>query len=283
MLVSDFLSFGPTAGLYVFLLFHLYVGSFSHILAIPSVIIGLIFSLVHYIFIIIWSLIYTLVIFCWFFVIFIFIRYVAGYPLYNASDIQAQLSGICNEQRLATKDIEDHIPLIAHWNQENSLLMKKIRAAEVAIKKKLPNYEPAADRVRFHPSGVQFMRHPMSHQLPEGPSTWAVVRWLKNQEDPLIFEARKETERLERVRRMKLRAFEYLKEEHEMLSLRLEETNRKKYAAGVVCKKVRFACTSPKASKNNQGGWVYQRPIVTEFTRRLDEARIHNNQIMHCK
>lgn len=310
---------GPTLAIYAFLAFiHLCFSALSPILTVLRIIFHLIYTILAYILAVFCYLAYTIVVACWAVVLLNAIQFFTGWPardkdilpfLRLEETIKAQISAIHKEQRRTVRKIEKLVPRIDRWNEANLILLKDIRSAEVLVKKRMAHYVPHPDRPYFHTSGVQLRVVPTfaeqqaeAKQVPS--SSWAWVRWLKNQDEPSVFAARKEARRLGRVHTMHARAFAYLQDEHERLQGKLAEAralNKEAFEMPEPVKKPVYRggfddrATQQQrrrrhygyAHQARSGGYeapLYQQPpIVNEYARRLEEAQKYNGQVMHCK
>lgn len=304
--VDMFFATAPTLAIYFFfLVIHARFGSFSPILAIPRILFYLTYTIVGHVLTVVYYLIYAVLSLLWAFVVFNFLQFITGHPphknipfLHLEETVKAQISAIHKEQRRTVRKSEQLIPHIDRWNEANALLMKDIRSAEIIVKKTIHNYEPVPDRARFHTSCVQFrMTLTFAEEQNESniPSPWAVIRWLRNQDEPQVFEARREANRMGRIYGMRLRAFRYLQREHEGLRARLRETEEKRDGSLLApeqpvrpssyrhhyCQRTRPI--AGRAPPRYEVPEVYQEPIVSEFSRRVEEINKYNGQVMHCK
>lgn len=99
--------------------------------------------------------------------------------------IQTQLSALRAEEHKAAAEIKELLESIEQWDLANADLMKQIRDAEYHIQKKDRDYEPVPERVKTpKQGGITVYSRP-----PREPSAWALVRWWRGEDEPVVFEA----------------------------------------------------------------------------------------------
>lgn len=145
-----------------------------------------------------------------------------------ARHLEAQIQGCLEDLERHKRKVVNDTKCLEKWivqaDAANAELQKKIRAAECRIVRKMRDFEPQPDRGRYHISGgVLVWRHPIF----ETPSEWAIVRFLKGQEDPRVYWAMGDCSYAEARLGTKNNAASYYQRENDLLTERLAAVEAK--------------------------------------------------------